>query len=198
MKTCKTELNSGLFALKNILMIWEPSSAIFSPSQALYQCQAETISPFSLPGFLLALNFPFAADHCRKRSDKMWRDGEADWWGRTGVHPECRHQLPDTVQKLFRGRLQNYSGELDPQATCLESLSLIPGLWPLNLDLIHNSDGCRGSTSIALMIILSHYFTKYWKILLKSVLYAHFSLESSVQTVRCVQTHTVIIENKPL
>lgn len=153
MKTCKTELNSGLFALKNILMIWEPSSAIFSPSQALYQCQAETISPFSLPGFLLALNFPFAADHCRKRSDKMWRDGEADWWGRTGVHPECRHQLPDTVQKLLRGRLQNYSGELDPQATCPESLSLFPGLWPLNLDLIHNSDGCRGSTSIALMII---------------------------------------------
>ena len=41
----------------------------------------------------------------------MWRDAEADRWGRARVHPERCHQLPDTFQKLSRGRLQNHPGE---------------------------------------------------------------------------------------
>lgn len=49
--------------------------------------------------------------HFRQRADEMWRDGEADRRRGAGVHPRCRHQLPDTFQKLSRGRLQNHPGE---------------------------------------------------------------------------------------
>lgn len=73
-------------------------------------------------------SFVCAAEHFRKRSDKMWRDGETDWWGRAGVPPKCCHQLPDTFQKLSRGRLQNHPGELDPE--CCGPVSLLAGLWP--------------------------------------------------------------------
>lgn len=48
----------------------------------------------------------------------MWRDGEADRRRGAGVHPRCRHQLPDAFQKLSRGRLQNHPGETHELEHC--------------------------------------------------------------------------------
>lgn len=67
-----------------------------------------------------------AADHYRECSDKMRRDRETDWWSRAGVNPKCRHQLPDTFQKLSRRRLQNHPGEFD----CWITFTFH---WPFNL-----------------------------------------------------------------
>lgn len=119
---------------------WTPlNNSTLYESAGLCLLKTEVFRPYltvvphctvSRPVLCWEWSYVCAADHYRKCSDKMWRDGEADWWSRAGVNPKCRHQLPDTFQKLSGGWLQNHPGELD----CWQQVTFTFH-WTLNFNL---------------------------------------------------------------
>lgn len=102
-----------------------------------------------------------ATDHSRKCSDKMWWDGEADWWGRAGVNPMCCHQLPDTFPKLSRGRLQNHPGELDCWLQALNH-SHFTELLNVYQELTLNTSGYKVQMTMSLSFYSLDNQSSYW------------------------------------